>query len=351
MSEIIISNSTLWRITIWGAMLSLLYFFKDLILILVLGIFFAVILEPIIKKILKLNLKIKNISIGFNRGSATFFIFLIAFTFIFFFLYKLLPIIANQLINLYESLHNKILNINAANIPFAGESLKIIILDYFKYLDVSNFVNIIKSSSNSFTSIIAFISGFFGGILNFLLIIVFTFYFCLEDRGVERLIRIFSPQDYTNNLIAIWNRAENKIQNWAEGQLLSAIIMSIIVFISLFIANMPYAFTFAILSFIGQMIPLVGLILSSIPAIIVALLFVNIKFAIIIAIIFFIIAQIENYIVYPKVMDNKVGVPALFVLIAILIGVKLLGFWGVVLAVPVAAVIIETLKDMYKHKI
>lgn len=350
-NEITISNITFYRIIMWISVLSLIYFFIDLILILVIGIFFAVVLEPLIKKLIKINFQYKKFNFGFNRLTATFSIFMVLFLLIFLFLAKAFPFVVDQFLNFYNSLYSKLVSINNSGaISFGGESLKNLLNDGLKYADFGNFFNILKSSSTSLSSILSLVFVVFGGVLNFLLILVFTFYFCLEDKGVERLIRLLSPQEKFNSFVSIWNRAENKIQNWAEGQFVAAIIMGVIVFVSLLIAKMPYAFVFAILSFVGEMIPLVGLILSSVPAIIVAFLFVDIKFAIIIAIIFFIIAQIENYIVYPKVMDNKVGVSPLFVLLSILIGVKLLGFWGVVLAVPVAAVIIETIKDAYKHK-
>ncbi|MDI9354994.1 MAG: AI-2E family transporter [Cyanobium sp. MAG06] len=107
---------------------------------------------------------------------------------------------------------------------------------------------------------------------------------------------------------------------------MAAVIIGLMVLVALLIAKMPYAGLFAVLSFAGEMIPLVGLLLSSIPAIIVAGVLIGVDYAVIITLIFFIIAQIENYIVYPKIMSNRVGVPSLVVLLSILIGLKLLGF-------------------------
>jgi predicted PurR-regulated permease PerM len=350
--EFTISNITFYRLFLWLSVIALIYFFKDLLLMLVIGIFFAVILEVPIQKLLNKKFFIFKYNFTVSRTSATALIFGLGMFIVFLFFYKIMPIIYNQLFELYHNLYIKLLENTKTNIHFIDKTN---IVNYIKS-EIAQAINmeviskVFNTTKESMNFIFYVVSNIFGGIINFLLITIFTFYFCLEDKGVERLIKTISPVNRAKTFVNIWNRAQNKIQNWAEGQFISASIIAIIVFVCLFVIKMPYAFIFALLSLFGQMIPLVGILLSSIPAIIVAFLFVDIQFAIIVAIIFFIISQIESYVVYPKVMDNKVGVPALFVLISILVGVKLLGFWGVVLAVPIVAVIIEMMKDLAKHK-
>ena len=66
---------------------------------------------------------------------------------------------------------------------------------------------------------------------------------------------------------------------------------------------------------------------------------------------YFIIGQIENHILYPNVMNKMVGVPSVVVIISLIVGAKLAGFWGILIAVPLAAIMIGFLDDLDNHKI
>jgi predicted PurR-regulated permease PerM len=65
---------------------------------------------------------------------------------------------------------------------------------------------------------------------------------------------------------------------------------------------------------------------------------------------YFVVSQLENHVLYPKVMNKMVGVPSVIVLIAIIVGAKLAGIWGVVLAVPLASIFMELASDLRKRK-
>ena len=107
---------------------------------------------------------------------------------------------------------------------------------------------------------------------------------------------------------------------------------------------------YAILAFFGELIPMVGLTLATIPALFLAWVHGGTSLLGVVAIIYFIISQLENHVLYPKVMNKMVGVPSVVVIIAIVIGAKLAGIWGVVLAVPLASVLMELADDINKRK-
>ena len=94
----------------------------------------------------------------------------------------------------------------------------------------------------------------------------------------------------------------------------------------------------ALISGIGELIPVVGPILSAIPAIAVAAT-VSLKKVLLVVVFFFLQQQFENHILVPKVMSRQVGVSAVTVIVALLIGGKLLGIVGAILAVPTAAIL------------
>jgi predicted PurR-regulated permease PerM len=100
----------------------------------------------------------------------------------------------------------------------------------------------------------------------------------------------------------------------------------------------PYFYVLALIAGVGEMIPVVGPILSAIPAIAVAFS-VSPALALGVAIFFFAQQQFENHILVPKIMERQVGVSPVVVIIALLIGGSLLGIMGAILAVPTAAIL------------
>jgi predicted PurR-regulated permease PerM len=94
----------------------------------------------------------------------------------------------------------------------------------------------------------------------------------------------------------------------------------------------------ALIAGVGEMIPIVGPILSAVPAVAVALS-VSPTLALGVIVFFFAQQQLENHILVPKIMQRQVGISAVTVIIALLIGGSLLGIVGAILAVPTAAIL------------
>jgi predicted PurR-regulated permease PerM len=100
----------------------------------------------------------------------------------------------------------------------------------------------------------------------------------------------------------------------------------------------PYFYVLALISAVGEMIPMIGPVLAAIPAIGVALT-ISYQKALFVAIFFLLQQQFENHILVPRVMSRQVGVSAVTVIVALLIGAELLGILGALLAVPTAAIL------------
>lgn len=200
-------------------------------------------------------------------------------------------------------------------------------------------------------------SGFFattsvviGTMFNLIITFVIAFYLSFEEHGVKQFLQLIVPKRHEEYAIDLWARSQKKIGRWMQGQLLLSLIVSVLVYIPMLILGIPYAALIAILAFVGELVPIVGVSLAAIPAIFLAWLHGGVPLLAVVAIIFFIIGQLENHVLYPKVMNKMVGVPSVVVIIAIVIGVKLAGIWGVLLAVPLAAVFMELASDVNKRK-
>ena len=125
---------------------------------------------------------------------------------------------------------------------------------------------------------------------------------------------------------------------WLGGQLLLAAVIGTTSAIGLWALGMPFFYVLALISAVGEMIPVVGPILAAIPAIAVAST-VSLKKVLFVVIFFVLQQQLENHILVPKIMSRQVGVSAVTVIVALLIGGSLLGIVGAILAVPTAAIL------------
>jgi predicted PurR-regulated permease PerM len=135
-----------------------------------------------------------------------------------------------------------------------------------------------------------------------------------------------------------------------QGQLLLSCIMGVLVFIPMLILGIPYAALLGLLAFAGELIPIVGMLFSVVPGLVLAYAHGGASLLGIVAIIFLVVHQLENHVLVPRVMNKLVGVPSLIVIIAVLIGAKFAGIWGIILAVPLASIFMELVADFDKRK-
>jgi predicted PurR-regulated permease PerM len=186
----------------------------------------------------------------------------------------------------------------------------------------------------------------FGGVFSFILIIVFSFYFAVIETGVDDFLRIITPKKHQSYILDLWKRSQHKIGLWMQGQLILGVIIGVIVFLVLTILRVEHALLLAVIAGIFEIIPVFGPILSAVPAILIAFVGGGPLFAFVIACLYTLIQQFENHLIYPLVVTRVVGVPPLLVILALIIGGTLAGFLGVILSVPIAAIVQEFVKDI-----
>jgi predicted PurR-regulated permease PerM len=188
--------------------------------------------------------------------------------------------------------------------------------------------------------------GFVGGIFGVVSILLLTFYLLVDaDRVFALFVRLFPRRD-RNRVAQISELLAVKISAWLGGQMLLGLIIGSISAIGFFLMGMPYFFVLAVIAAIGEMIPMVGPLLSAIPAVLVALT-VSPGLALGVAGFCWSLQLVENNILVPKVMGETVGLSAVTVIISLAIGSELLGFVGALLAVPTAAIVQVLFEELY----
>lgn len=190
------------------------------------------------------------------------------------------------------------------------------------------------------------------GIVALVGVLVIAFYMMVEEEGIKKFIQSILPVHYQPYVIKKVNQIQQKLSAWLWGELILMTFVGTMVGLALWLAGVKYALALGLLAGITEVIPIVGPVLASIPAIFFAFTdFTDAPYKPFLVIgIYILVQQIENQFLVPKIMNRAVGVNPIVVLIALLIAGKLGGLVGVILAVPMVAIISIFLEDFFAQK-
>jgi len=178
--------------------------------------------------------------------------------------------------------------------------------------------------------------GFFSGIVAVLTILVLSFYMLLEQEALKNFINLTIPWTKKEKAVELMHKIGQKMGNWLRGHILLMFVVGVLDGIALVTLGVPYALTLAVWGGITELVPYVGPWLGLIPAFVIAFTVSPLK-GLIILIAFVIIQQLESQFLAPKILGKAVGLSPVIIILALLIGAKLMGILGVIIAVPVAA--------------
>jgi predicted PurR-regulated permease PerM len=191
--------------------------------------------------------------------------------------------------------------------------------------------------------------GVAGGIFGVVTVLILTFYMLVDSWSLRQSALKLFPKARRERADAASRVVMEKVSAWLTGQLLLASTIGITSAIGLWALGIPFFYVLALISAIGEMIPIVGPILAAIPAIAVAST-VSFQKVILVIIFFLVQQQLENHILVPKIMSRQVGVSPVTVIVSLLIGGSLLGVVGAILAVPTAAILQVVASEIFSEK-
>lgn len=165
---------------------------------------------------------------------------------------------------------------------------------------------------------------------------ILAFYWLTERDHLEEWGLKMAPLRARERIRILINEIETTLGAFVRGQTVLCLVVFALSFIALTVLGVRSALVLAVFAGVVEAVPMIGPILGAIPAILVALIS-SPEQAIFVAIAFLVIQQFENQILVPKVMERQVGLPPMFVLLAIAAGNLLGGLMGAVVAIPIAA--------------
>lgn len=325
-----ISWGSLWRILAVFAFILFAYLAKEAVIAFIVALVIAAGLDGFVGRLEKLNIP---------RILASIIVFLVLFAVLFFLIYSVTPVVIfefSNFLNHFSSIADQILSY--ANIHFAVPSIT--------SPTTENLVSMLLSGNVSFFQIIG---KFLGGAAYALSVIILSFYLTTSKGGAEKFILAVLPADVEARALALYHRSRRKISRWAEAQLLLCVIVGVMVFIGLYFLGVHYSLMLGVVAGVLELVPVVGPIFSGAFAVVAALT-TSLPLAIYTLIYFLVVSQVESNVFVPLLMKRAIEIHPAIILLSLLAGYEILGYVGLLLAVPMAAFFGEVIADSARQK-
>ncbi len=342
-SSVSISTGTMVRAILVVLFIIVAWILRDLLLVIFTAIVVASFIDLSIPRLQKL---------GINRifGIVIFYVFSLSILSGMFYLFA--PLLITEIYNFSTFLASYVPNAPFLNY-FQNEAFsgaKEVVGTLTGDLSISSLLSISKSFvANLSGGFIQVASVAFGGIFNFILIIILSFYFSIQEKGIENFLKIIVPLKYDDYIADLWSRSSYKIGLWVRGQMLVALVVAVLIYLLLSLLGIQYALLLAIIAGITEMIPY-GIWVALIPAFAFSYVSEGMASAFMVAGSYIIMHQFEVFLFTPLIIKKVVGLSPVVIILSILIGFELASFWGAILAIPVAVIVMEFINDLEKNK-
>ena len=342
-TSISISSGTIIRVFLIALGFYLIWFLRSIFLVILTAIIIASFVESAVPYFKKIKI---------NRALGVVILYVVTIVFLALLFYLFAPLLITEVYNFSVFLSTYIPDSSIINYfsngAFGGAK------DIVNNLSHSLSLTTLISTSNAFITNLSggffqVISVAFGSIFNVVLIVLISFYLSIQENGIENFLRIILPLEYEEYAVDLWKRSRRKIALWMKGQMLLGVLITILTYLMLSLLGIQYALLLSIIAGIMELIPY-GILVSLIPAVYFSYLSSGIGSSLMVAGAYIILHEFEVFLFSPLVIKNVVGLSPLVVILAAVIGFELGGFWGLVLAIPVAVFLMELLSDIEKHK-
>lgn len=197
------------------------------------------------------------------------------------------------------------------------------------------------------------ISTVFSVVLSFVVSFTFAIYLLFSKETLRRqfteLAYVFFSGKTANKILIFFKVAYEKFYSFFKGQFIEAFMLGFMCFIGMYLLKIPNAATVSVLIGFGALIPLVGAILGAALGALIILI-ESFSKAIMFVIFIIVLQQFDGNVTYPRIVGSSVGLPSIWVLVAVTIGAALSGIVGMLIFVPIFATIYELLYRYKKKK-
>lgn len=333
--KIDISSSTIFRTILILFAGWFLYVIRDILIILVGAVVVAAAIEPLANRLQRYRMP---------RALSVILVYVGVLALLAASVTILVPVLAEQTIQLAQTLPHAVTVVQSwVGETFLVSSSTVVHQVQSALLQFGNELgtvglNVVQQTSTVFT-----------GLVSVLLVFVIALYLVMEQNALGKFFHIVVPEAHHAYVDQVISRVHYKIGRWVLGQVTLAVIMGVAAASGLWLLGVPYALALGLLVGIFELVPVIGPIVAAIPGVIIA--FTQSWWLGVVVLVFYIlIQQAENHILIPHIMSRVTGLNPLVTLLAVLLGARLLGVAGIILAVPVATIMDVLLSDLFGKK-
>lgn len=293
---------------------------------------------------------------GMKRGTAMLVTFVISAILIALFVRLLLPSLVTQVNNLLAELPDagasaveSYGNLRDSNETLAGLLPEFTVEEYRNLLDAPGDVPALNFNSvvGSALPLISSVGGFLANIaLNLFLIFFLTLYFLLDPMVYYRIVIALTPAGREARVLEVLEQVRKSVVAWVGSMVLEVTITAIMVTVALWLLRIPNGIALGVLAGLGNIVPYIGYWAALIPIVVFAAAVGGPGLALVAFIVYFVIGIIEANIILPANMGSSLKLPAAVILLFQGIAGTILGFWGVLLAVPLLAIVATLLREV-----
>jgi len=338
-----ISTGTMVRAVLVALCVFLLWFLRDLVLVVLTSIVIASFAESSVSHFQK---------IGIGRVFGIVIAYAVSLSVLSGLFYLFAPLLITEIYNFATFMSSYVPNVSFLNY-FQNEAFsgaKDLVGSLSGDFSISSLLSVSKTFiTNLSGGFFTVISVAFGGIFNFVLIILISFYLSIQEKGIENFLRLIFPIKHEDYVVDLWIRSSRKIALWMKGQVVLAFVVAVLVYLVLSLLGIEYALLLAIIAGVMELVPY-GVLVAMIPAFTFSFLSGGISSALMVTGAYLIIHQFEVFLFAPLIIKKIVGLSPIVIILSVLIGFELGGVWGAILAIPVAVIVMEFLSDIEKSK-
>ncbi|MDH5067573.1 AI-2E family transporter [Clostridium perfringens] len=338
--------------------INFLYKFLGILKPFIWGIVIAFILNIPVKLIEK-NLGNGKFFKGMKRSfsiTLTFLFFILAITlFILFVIPQLLSSISTLMNSIpeYLSQFEKFLEVNAINNSQSQVMMQNIINELLNmWKEILKVTSQIVGTSLGY--LLDFTLGITYGVINFFLALILAIYMLASKEilisQLKLIICAFVSKNKADRIIELGKMCNEMFSKFILGQCTEALVIGVLCFIGMIILKMPYALLISVVIGVTALIPVFGAFLGTIPSAFIILIIDPIK-ALWFIIFIIVLQQLEGNLIYPRVVGNSIGLSALWVMFAMIVGGSLFGIIGMLIGIPIFGVVFKILKRVANRKI
>lgn len=218
--------------------------------------------------------------------------------------------------------------------------------------EVVNFLS--KRALKWANSTFYFASSIVGGLISLAIALVFSIYILFGKEELvsqtKSLILAYTKEERAERIFYIGRLSSTIFTNFLSGQVLEAVIIGLMFLVTMLIFKFPYALAISMLIGLTAIIPLVGSFIGLAVGVFMIMV-ISLKKAILFLVMFLVIQQIEGNLIYPKVVGKASGLPSIWVLVAVTVGGNLMGILGILIFIPISAIIYSLLREDVHKKL